>query len=125
MLTLVSTQFANHIGTLEPLGFAVTRADAEAALVHFIEVSLPGFGATQDAMLAAQPFLDHSVLSPYLNVGLLDPLAVCRRAETAYRAGNAPLPAVEGFIRQIIGWREYVRGVYWHEVPGYVLRNFF
>jgi deoxyribodipyrimidine photolyase-related protein len=125
VLALVAARFAHHVGALEPFGFAVTRAQAEAALTHFIDVALPGFGATQDAMLAAQPFLNHSVLSPYLNVGLLDPLAVCRRAEAAYRAGQAPLPAVEGFIRQVIGWREYVRGVYWRQMPGYATQNYF
>ncbi len=64
------------------------------------------------------------MLSPYINVGLLDPLEVCRRVETEYRAGRAPLAAVEGFVRQIIGWREYMRGIYWREMPDYATRNY-
>jgi deoxyribodipyrimidine photolyase-related protein len=125
VLALVERRFGSHVGALRPFGFAVTRAQALQALDHFIDRALPGFGDTQDAMLAAEPFLNHAVLSPYLNVGLLDPLEVCRRAEAAYRAGHAPLAAAEGFIRQIIGWREYMRGIYWREMPGYAERNFF
>jgi deoxyribodipyrimidine photolyase-related protein len=123
VLELVEHRFGKHPGALEPFWLGVTRRDAEAALEHFLEEGLPGFGATQDAMLAAEPFLNHAVISPYLNVGLLDPLAVCRRAEAEWHAGRAPLEAVEGFIRQIIGWREYVRGIYWREMPGYRDRN--
>jgi deoxyribodipyrimidine photolyase-related protein len=125
VLALVGERFGDHIGNLEPFWFAVTREQAEAALTHFIEAALPRFGETQDAMLAAESFLNHSVLSPYLNVGLLDPLAVCRRAASAYHTGHAPIAAVEGFIRQIIGWREYMRGIYWREMPAYATRNFF
>ena len=69
-------------------------------------------------------FLFHSVLSPYLNIGLLGPKEVCEEALEAYRKGSAPLPAVEGFVRQILGWREYVRGIYWTKMPGYALSNF-
>jgi deoxyribodipyrimidine photolyase-related protein len=125
VLALVGERFADHIGDLEPFWFAVARDQAEVALTHFIEAALPGFGETQDAMLTGEPFLNHSVLSPYINVGLLDPLTVCRRAAAACAAGQAPIAAVEGFIRQILGWREYMRGVYWHEMPGYESRNFF
>lgn len=125
VLALVGDRFADHFGDLEPFWFAVTAADAEAALAHFIATALPGFGDYQDAMLTGQRFLYHSVLSAYLNAGLLDPLAVCRRVEAAYRAGHAPLNAAEGFIRQIIGWREYVRGIYWLRMPGYVDANVF
>ena len=124
VLALVANRFGNHIGTLEPFWFAVTRKDALVALDHFIDHALPKFGDFQDAMLKDEPFLYHSVISPYLNVGLLDPLEICRKAEFAYHAGNAPLNAVEGFIRQIIGWREYVRGIYWLKMPGYVEENF-
>ena len=91
----------------------------------FIADYLPHFGETQDAMLAADPFLNHALLSFYINIGFLDPLAVCRAAEREYLEGRAPIAAVEGFIRQIIGWREYVRGVYWLKMPGYVESNFF
>jgi len=76
-------------------------------------------------MLEGERFLYHSVLSAYINVGLLDPLEVCMKVEKAYRDGNAPLNAAEGFIRQIIGWREYVRGIYWLKMPRYADENFF
>ena len=125
VLQLVAERFSENFGDLEPFRFAVTRKDAEAALDHFIEHALPAFGDYQDAMLQDQRFLYHSVLSPYINIGLLDPLEVCRRAERAYAGGHAPLNAVEGFIRQIIGWREYMRGIYWLAGPDYVDKNFF
>lgn len=125
VLDLVSGKFEKNFGDLEPFRFAVTRKDAETALNHFVEQVLPAFGDYQDAMLRDQRFLYHSVLSPYINVGLLDPLEVCRRAATAYEEGLAPVNAVEGFIRQIIGWREYMRGIYWLAGPGYVDENFF
>lgn len=125
VLTTVAAKFPTHFGTLEPFWFATTREDALHALDRFIESALPQFGDYQDAMLTGHPFLYHSVLSMYLNVGLLDPMTMCRRAETAYYAGHAPLNAVEGFIRQIIGWREYVRGIYWLKMPGYDRSNHF
>lgn len=124
-LDLVEQRFGEHFGDLLPFWFAVTAAQAEAALEHFVEHALPLFGDYQDAMLEGERFLYHSVLSLYINAGLLDPLAVCRRVETEYRSGRVPLNAAEGFIRQIIGWREYVRGIYWLKMPGYVEENFF
>ena len=123
VLDLVNARFADHFGTLEPFWFATTRADAEAAFAHFLKTALPHFGDYQDAMLAGEKFLYHAVVSLYLNCGLLNPLEMCRAVEAEYRAGRAPLNAAEGFIRQIIGWREYVRGIYWREGPGYVRRN--
>ena len=125
VLADVQSRFANHFGDLEPFWFAVTRKDAEKARDHFITEALPRFGDFQDAMLEGERFLYHSVLSIYLNIGLLDPLDICRRAEAAYRAGQVPLNAAEGFIRQIIGWREYVRGIYWLRMPGYIDENHF
>lgn len=125
VLALVEARFGDHFGDLAPFWFAVTRVEAEAAFAAFVDRALPFFGDYQDAMLAGQPFLYHSVIAQYLNCGLLDPLEVCRRAEAAYRAGKAPLNAVEGFIRQIVGWREYVRGIYWLKMPGYERSNFF
>jgi deoxyribodipyrimidine photolyase-related protein len=120
VLSLTAKRFGNHFGDLEPFWFPVTRADAERARDHFLEKALPGFGDHQDAMLQNERFLFHAVLSPLINIGLLDPLDLCRRAERCYRDGTAPINAVEGFIRQIIGWREYVRGIYWLKMPDYV-----
>jgi deoxyribodipyrimidine photolyase-related protein len=125
VLDLVAARFGDHFGDLEPFWFAVTRADAEAAFAAFVDQALPLFGDHQDAMLTGEPFLYHGVISHYLNCGLLDPLRVCRQVEAAYYAGKVPLNAAEGFIRQIIGWREYVRGIYWLEMPGYERSNFF
>jgi len=123
VLALVERRFPDRFGDLHPFWFAVTRADAEAAFARFLRLALPRFGDFQDAMLAGESFLFHAVMAQYLNCGLLDPLAVCRAAEAEYRAGRAPLAAVEGFIRQVIGWREYVRGIYWREMPGYLAQN--
>jgi deoxyribodipyrimidine photolyase-related protein len=125
VLDLVDARFDDHFGDLEPFWFAVTRGDAEAALAAFIDQALPSFGDYQDAMLLGEPFLYHAAISQYLNCGLLDPLRVCRQVEAAYRAGKVPLNAAEGFIRQIIGWREFVRGIYWLNMPGYAQTNFF
>lgn len=125
VLSLVAARFGNHFGDLTPFWYAVTRADAEAAFDAFVAEALPRFGDFQDAMLRGEPFLYHSVIAQYLNCGLLDPLRVCRQVEAAWRAGTVPLNAAEGFIRQIIGWREYVRGIYWLKMPGYERSNFF
>jgi deoxyribodipyrimidine photolyase-related protein len=123
VMDLVRGRFSGHFGDLEPFGWAVTRADALMALDHFISEALPAFGDVQDAMKRGEPFLYHGLVSPYLNVGLLTAREVCLAAETAWRRGTAPLNAVEGFIRQILGWREYVRGIYWHQMPGYAETN--
>jgi deoxyribodipyrimidine photolyase-related protein len=123
VLTLVEARFPDNFGTLRPFWFAVEPGQAKQALAHWIRGGLPKFGDYQDAMLSDNRFLWHSVISMYLNAGLLDPLEICRAAEEAYRSGHAPLNAVEGFIRQIIGWREYMRGIYFREGPGYTRRN--
>ncbi|MCA3282810.1 MAG: cryptochrome/photolyase family protein [Roseomonas sp.] len=123
VMALVGARFSAHFGTAESFAWPVTARDAEAALAAFIRDRLPRFGDYQDAMAAGQPFLFHSLISTSLNIGLLDPLAICRAAEQAWRDGTAPLNAVEGFIRQIIGWREYVRGLYWLLMPGYAEGN--
>ncbi|MEM8645005.1 MAG: cryptochrome/photolyase family protein [Pseudomonadota bacterium] len=123
VLALVGARFTDHFGDLEPFWFAVTASEAEAALDSFIADALASFGDFQDAMVRGEPFVYHSVLSAYINAGLLDPLAVCRRVEVEYRAGRVAINAAEGFIRQIIGWREYVRGIYWHTMPGYERKN--
>ena len=123
VIDLVARRFPKGFGALDGFDYPVTRVDAEQARDDFLANALPRFGDYQDAMLADEPFLYHSILSPCINVGLLDPLDLCRRAEREYHAGRAPLNAVEGFIRQIIGWREYVRGIYWREGPDYLKRN--
>lgn len=123
VINLVRHRFADHFGDLEPFGWAVTRGDALEALDHFLADCLPDFGDYQDAMKAGEDFLYHSVISPYLNCGLLTAAEVCAAAEAAFHRGAAPLNAVEGFIRQILGWREFVRGIYWSEMPGYADRN--
>ncbi|MCA3747039.1 cryptochrome/photolyase family protein, partial [Phenylobacterium sp.] len=123
VLEMVARRFPDGFGSLDDFWFAVTREQAQASLAHFLEVALPRFGDDQDGMLQASPYLHHAVLSPYLNIGLLEPLEVCKAVETAWRGGGVPLNAAEGFIRQVIGWREYVRGVYWREGPAYVFRN--
>lgn len=125
VLALVRDRFADHFGDLDPFWFGVTRTQALSALDQFIDNALHAFGDYQDAMLEGEKFLYHSLLSLYINAGLLDPLEVCQRVETAYRDGRAPLNAAEGFIRQIIGWREYVRGIYWLKMPDYVDLNYF
>jgi deoxyribodipyrimidine photolyase-related protein len=122
VLALVAAKFP-HFGDLRPFGWAVTRDQAKGALQDFIDHRLPTFGDEQDAMLEGEPWLSHAVISPYLNLGLLDPLEVCKAAEAAWQAGKAPLNAVEGFIRQIIGWREYIRGIWALKGPAYLQGN--
>ncbi len=124
VLELVAEQFCDHFGDLEPFHFAVTRAQALYALGKFVGERLARFGDYQDAMVEGEPWMYHSHLSFYLNCGLLDPLEIVRKTEQAYYDGLAPLNAVEGFIRQIIGWREYVRGIYWLKMPQYANENF-
>ena len=123
VMALVGDRFADHFGDLDGFDWPVTREQAGAALDHFIDDILPGFGDWQDAMANGEAFLWHSLVSTSLNLGLLGPLDICQRAEQAFRNGSAPLNAVEGFIRQILGWREFVRGVYWLKVPEYRKRN--
>ncbi|UZK66327.1 cryptochrome/photolyase family protein [Sphingomonas sp. M1-B02] len=117
VMEMVADRFAGHFGRLEGFALPVTAADARRALAHFVRTALPDFGTYQDAMVTGQDWLYHSWLSPALNLGLLTPLEVARAAADAYAAGDVPLNAAEGFIRQIIGWREYVRGYYWLEMP--------
>lgn len=123
VLEMVADRFADHIGSLDHFHFAVTHEEALRQRKRFLDEALPRFGDYQDAMLTDEPFLWHSILSPYINAGLLDTRELCQEVEARYRAGNVPLNCAEGFIRQIIGWREYVRGVYWHEGPDYGKRN--
>jgi deoxyribodipyrimidine photolyase-related protein len=123
VLALVAARFADHPGSLSAFDLAVTADQALDSQAVFLRDALPRFGDYQDALLADEPLLYHAHLSFYLNSGLLDPLDLCRAVEVEYRAGRAPLNAAEGFIRQIIGWREYVRGIYWWTGPDYINRN--
>jgi deoxyribodipyrimidine photolyase-related protein len=124
VLSLVEKKFSHHFGNLHPFHYAVTREQALLELDDFIAQELLFFGDYQDAMVAGEPYLFHSLLSSYLNIGLLLPLEVCEKAQEAYYQGKAPLNAVEGFIRQILGWREFIRGIYWHFMPQYGELNF-
>jgi deoxyribodipyrimidine photolyase-related protein len=119
VLTLVARRFGNHFGTLEGFNWPVTAAEARAALADFVERRLPDFGDYQDAMAEGEATLFHSLLAAAMNCGLLLPREVCEAAEAAWRAGSVPLNAAEGFVRQILGWREYVRGLYWARMPAY------
>jgi deoxyribodipyrimidine photolyase-related protein len=123
VIALVQTRFATHPGSLDSFGWPVTREQALLALDAFIAQRLPQFGQYQDALWEGEVWLYHSHLSCALNLKLLDPREVCSAAEAAWQSGHAPLAAVEGFIRQILGWREYVRGIYWTQMPGYLERN--
>jgi deoxyribodipyrimidine photolyase-related protein len=111
------------IGEDGPRRFAATRREALAALRSFVAERLPGFGAHEDAMLSSDAWMAHSLLSAPLNLGLLDPVEVAHRAEDAYRAGDAPIASVEGFVRQVIGWRDYVWHLYWQQPRSYRRRN--
>lgn len=124
VLELVKARFSDHFGDLEPFYFAVTRTQARAVLDKFISERLVHFGDYQDAMIEGQPWMYHSHISFYLNCGLLTPLEVVHKAQESYKQGKAPLNAAEGFIRQIIGWREYIRGIYWLKMPEYAEENF-
>ena len=123
VIKLVEQRFADHPGSLERFDWPVTRDNARAALADFIENRLPHFGEYQDAMWTGEPFLFHARISAALNLKLLNPREVIAAAEAAYEKKKAPIEAVEGFVRQILGWREYVRGIYWHFMPEYLDRN--
>jgi deoxyribodipyrimidine photolyase-related protein len=125
VIKLVRQRFGDHPGSLEEFGWPVTRADALRALADFVEHRLPSFGFYQDAMWSGMPFGWHSLLSAALNLKLLDPREVIAAAVTAWRDGHAPLAGVEGFVRQILGWREFIRGVYWLDMPGMLEANHF
>ncbi|MCW5821298.1 MAG: cryptochrome/photolyase family protein [Cyanobacteria bacterium TGS_CYA1] len=123
VIKMVDKHFANHPGSTDNFMYAVTREDAVLAAKDFIKYRLNEFGPHQDAMLEGKPFLNHSILSPYINTCLLHPLELARKAEEEYREGRAQLSSVEGFIRQLIGWREFVWRVYWRLMPEYKERN--
>lgn len=124
VLELVAERCEGHFGSLDDFGFAVTRDQARDVLDHFIAERLALFGTYQDAMIEGEPWMYHSHIGFYMNVGLLVPREVIAAAQFAYDRGDAPLNAVEGFIRQILGWREFVRGIYWLKMPDYAAENF-
>jgi deoxyribodipyrimidine photolyase-related protein len=123
VIALVERRFASHPGRLASFDWPVTATQANAALEDFVSHRLPLFGRYQDALWAGEPWLYHSRLSAAMNLKLLAPRAVCEAAEAAWRQGAAPIEAVEGFVRQVLGWREYVRGLYWLKMPGYADGN--
>ncbi len=123
VLELVRTRFATHPGSVAQFDWPVSAADARVALKDFIAHRLADFGRWQDAMWSGEPWLYHSGLSAALNLKLLSPREVIAAEEQAWRVGAVPLASAEGFIRQILGWREYVRGIYWRFMPGYLDRN--
>ncbi|WP_236179424.1 MULTISPECIES: cryptochrome/photolyase family protein [Pseudomonas] len=125
VLALVKARFSQHYGVLDDFNYPVTHADAQALWAYFLDYGLAGFGDYQDAMASDEPFLFHARISAALNIGLLDLRQLCSDVESAYWAGSVALNAAEGFIRQLIGWREYVRGVYWLRMPDYALGNSF
>ena len=123
VMALVEERFAHHPGSLDHFAWPVTRSQALAALQQFITERLPLFGRYQDAMWPGEPWLYHAHLAAALNLKLLNAREVVDAAVAAYRAGHAPLASVEGFVRQILGWREYVRGIYWTRMPRYAELN--
>jgi deoxyribodipyrimidine photolyase-related protein len=123
VMDLVRIRVTGGFADVDGFDFPVTETQARAALADFIAHRLPGFGDWQDAMKTGQPTLFHAVISPAMNIGLLDPLETCQLVEAAWRDGRVNLNAAEGFIRQIIGWREFVRGIYWLKMPEYGTLN--
>lgn len=125
VISWVESSFPQHYGTLDHFTLPVTQDHAQKLADHFFAHALPNFGPYEDAMSRGKAFLFHSALSPCLNLGLLDPLELCQRAEQAWKQGQAPLPSVEGFIRQILGWREFIRVYYEARMPGVREANYF
>lgn len=119
----VDHTFDDHFGSVEHFFWPITSDQANEALNFFLDNCLANFGTYQDAMAVGETTLFHSLISTALNMGLLDPLEVCRAAEARLQAGTAPINAVEGFIRQILGWREFIRGIYWLKMPDYEALN--
>ncbi|MEE3003178.1 MAG: cryptochrome/photolyase family protein [Pseudomonadota bacterium] len=124
VISLVEENFPEHFGDIEPFHFAVTRKGALDVLQNFLDERLPLFGDYQDAMVSGEPWMFHAHISFYLNCGLLLPLECIKAAESYYQKGLVPLNAAEGFIRQILGWREFIRGIYWLKMPEYKDLNF-
>lgn len=125
VIDLVNEKFSDHFGDIKPFYFAINRDQALLALRQFIDERLINFGTYQDAMMQNEDFMFHSHIGFYLNNGLLEPLEVIKLVEAQYHKGNISINAAEGFIRQVLGWREYVRGIYWLKMPEYKTLNFF
>ncbi|MCX7034894.1 MAG: cryptochrome/photolyase family protein [Arenimonas sp.] len=123
VIALVRTRFASHPGQLDAFDWPLDAAQAREALADFIAHRLPLFGRYQDALWEGEPWLYHSRLSAAMNLKLLSPRKVVDAAVREWREGRAPIEAVEGFVRQILGWREYVRGIYWQRMPGFLDDN--
>lgn len=123
VIALVKKHFSKHFGDSDGFGYEVTLEGAKAKADEFFSQYLPYFGQYQDVMVLDEPFMFHAVLSMYINAGLLNPLELCQRAEQMYFNGQVPIEAAEGFIRQILGWREFVRGIYWLKMPDYIHGN--
>jgi deoxyribodipyrimidine photolyase-related protein len=123
VMAMVTQRFPNNMGEADDFLYAATRTDALAALKQFLDERLPLFGTYQDAMIDDEPWMYHAHIGLYLNSGLLSPREVISKAQERWQNGEAPLNAVEGFIRQILGWREYVRGIYWYRMPEYAQKN--
>ncbi|MBV9673906.1 MAG: cryptochrome/photolyase family protein [Verrucomicrobia bacterium] len=124
VMKLIEKEFEGNPGSTNGFWLPVNRAEALTWLQDFITNRLPHFGAYEDLMVSGEPVLYHSVLSPLLNLGLLSPTECVEAAIEAYRKGKAPLNSVEGFLRQIIGWREFINGIYWTRMPGYKELNY-
>ena len=122
-LETVERHFGAHPGDLAAFDWPVTQDDASAALADFVKHRLPLFGRYQDALWEGDPWIYHSRLSAAMNLKLLDPRDVIEAALSAWRAGDAPLAAVEGFVRQVLGWREFIRGMYWLRMPEFLDDN--
>ncbi len=123
VMALVAERFGSHFGSVDGFALPVTAQAAHDALAAFVRDRLPQFGDWQDAMKTGEATMFHALVSTSMNCGLLLPIEACQAAEAAYRDGRAPINAVEGFVRQILGWREYVRGVYWWKMPDYGRTN--
>ncbi|MEK9657286.1 MAG: cryptochrome/photolyase family protein [bacterium] len=123
VIRLVNALFPDHFGDIAPFYFAVTHEQAKEVLKVFISERLPLFGRYQDAMKQEEAWLFHSHISFYLNCGLLNPKECIDAAVNAYYSGSAPLSSVEGFVRQLLGWREFIRGIYWLKMPNYQQLN--
>jgi (6-4)DNA photolyase len=125
VMEMVEREFAGHMGAMEDFFWPVTNEQSESWLDDFIKHRLRLFGMYQDAMVKSSWHMYHSLISPLLNLGMLRAIDCAKKAESAYFSGDAPINSVEGFVRQVIGWREYMRGIYWARMPEYIESNFF